>query len=239
MTESNVNAGPNMNEGPNEQHGTPPHHPVIEAILLMATEPVPASAIAEALDEPASEIEGAMTELADFYDRSGRGFALRHSGGGWRLQTRPEHAEALGEWVVSGQNAKLSRAAMETLAVVAYLQPVTRTRVSAVRGVKVDAVMRTLESRGLVEPVESDQPGQAYGTTSLFLERLGIDSLDELPDLAPHLPDALDLEAELARLDPVHENVSDGPDAETTDVVDTAEALDGAEAFEGEGADGE
>lgn len=198
-----------------------PHHPVIEGILLMATEPVAASEIAESLGIAPADVETAMTELAEFYDRTGRGFALRHSGGGWRLHTRAEHADALGDWVVSGQNAKLSRAAMETLAVVAYLQPVTRTRVSAVRGVKVDAVMRTLEARGLVEPVDTDQPGQAYATTALFCERMGFDSLDDLPDLAPHLPDAMDLEAELARLDPVITDgvdfVEDGEDADAAD----------------------
>lgn len=204
-----------------------PHHPVIEGILLMATEPVAASEIAESLGIAPADVETAMTELAEFYDRTGRGFALRHSGGGWRLHTRAEHADALGDWVVSGQNAKLSRAAMETLAVVAYLQPVTRTRVSAVRGVKVDAVMRTLEARGLVEPVDTDQPGQAYATTALFCERMGFDSLDDLPDLAPHLPDAMDLEAELARLDPVITDgvdfVEDGEDADAADPAEDAE----------------
>lgn len=214
-----------------EEH---PHHPVLEAILLMTTEAVSSAAIAEALDEPAEGIEAAMAELAAFYDATGRGFALRRSGGRWRLQTRPEQAEALGAWVVSGQNAKLSRAAMETLAVVAYLQPVTRARVSAVRGVKVDAVMKTLEARGLVQPVASDQPGQAWGTTDEFLERLGLDSLDDLPDLAPHLPDALDLEAELARLDPV---LTEGVDAPASDEPGEADAVDAARVGDNAGDD--
>lgn len=179
-----------------------PEHPVIEAILLMATEPIAAAEIADALDEPAAAVEQALAELATFYDHSGRGFALRHSGGGWRLTTRAEHADILGAWALSGQHVKLSKAALETLAIVAYLQPVTRARISAVRGVKVDAVMRTLELRGLVTTVESDELGHAYATTDHFLDRLGLDSLDELPPLAPHLPDAMDLESELARLDP-------------------------------------
>lgn len=202
-----------------------PHHPVIEGILLMATEPVPVEVLAETLDEDPGTVEQALAELASFYDDTGRGFALRHVGGGWRLFTRPEHREALGAWAVSGHNARLTRAALETLAVIAYLQPCTRTRVSAVRGVKVDAACRTLEARGLIEEVDHDGLGIAYATTDHFLERLGIDSLDELPDLAPHLPDAVDLEAELAGLDAVDAAAGTTVDAESTDPADPVDPV--------------
>lgn len=174
----------------------------LEALLLMATEPVATATLAEALGAPEPVVGQACQVLVDFYDRTGRGFELRHVGGGWRLWTRPEHGELIGRWVLEGQQSRLSQAALETLAVIAYLQPISRSRVSAVRGVNVDGVVRTLLSRGLVEeaPAEEHSTAVLFRTTDHFLERLGLEGLEELPPLAPHLPDAGALEAELARI---------------------------------------
>lgn len=177
--------------------------PAVEALLLMATEPVSELTLAEALTVPVEVVSSACDQLREFYDQTGRGFELRHVGGGWRLWTRPEHGELIAHWVLEGQQSKLSQAALETLAVIAYLQPISRSRVSAVRGVNVDGVVRTLLSRGLVEEVE--QQGEQHGpalfrTTDHFLERMGLESVEQLPPLAPHLPDAVDLESELARI---------------------------------------
>ena len=127
---------------------------------------------------------------------------MRQVGGGWRYYTRSEHAELIATWLLEGQRGTLSQAALETLAVVAYLQPISRGRVSSVRGVNVDGVMRTLTARDLIVEVGRDDETGArlFGTTGYFLERMGLNSLDELPPLAPHLPDAGALEAELANL---------------------------------------
>lgn len=181
----------------------------VEALLLMATEPVPAMELAEALGQPVAVIEQSLVGLAEFYDNTGRGFELRHVGLGWRYYTRAEHAEVIGRWLLEGQQSRLSQAALETLAVVAYLQPISRGRVSAVRGVSVDGVMRTLASRDLIEEVGRDPETGArlFGTTSHFLERMGMTSLASLPPLAPHLPDASALEAELASLVQSAENI--------------------------------
>lgn len=174
----------------------------VEALLLMATEPVPATELAEAVDAPVAEVEECLAELAGFYDRTGRGFELRRVGNGWRYYTRDEHADVIGRWLLEGQRGTLSQAALETLAVVAYLQPISRGRVSAVRGVNVDGVMRTLATRDLIEEVgrDGETGARLFGTTTHFLERMGMTSLDQLPPLAPHLPDASALEAELASL---------------------------------------
>lgn len=174
----------------------------IEAILLLATEPVPAGDLARALDVPVAPVETALRDLAGFYTETGRGFELREVGGGWRYYTRPEHAEVISAWVVDGQQSRLSQAALETLAVVAYLQPIARSRVSAIRGVNVDGVVRTLVLRDLITEVDRDPVSGAvlFGTTTGFLERLGLNSLTELPPIAPHLPDASALEAELSHL---------------------------------------
>jgi segregation and condensation protein B len=133
-----------------------------------------------------------LTGLAAEYDAQGRGFDLRPVAGGWRMFSRAEHAAVVERFVVGGQQARLTQAALETLAVVAYRQPVSRARVSAVRGVNVDGVMRTLLSRGLVEERGADPETGAvlYGTSSIFLERLGLTDVDQLPALAPYLPEA-------------------------------------------------
>lgn len=171
----------------------------LEALLLMATEPLPTTELAQAVRAPIGVVEQALDELARFYDESGRGFELRNVGGGWRYWTRAEHADLIGAWLVEGQQARLSQAALETLAVVAYLQPISRGRVSAVRGVNVDGVLRTLVTRDLVQEVDRDAETGAmlFGTTGHFLERLGLAGLDDLPPIAPLLPDAATLEAEL------------------------------------------
>lgn len=174
----------------------------LEALLLMATEPLPTAELAQAVRAPIQVVERALAELADFYDASARGFELRLVGGGWRYWTRAEHADLIGAWLIEGQHAKLSQAALETLAVVAYLQPISRSRVSAVRGVNVDGVLRTLVTRDLVHEVDRDPDSGAtlFGTTAQFLQRLGLAGLDDLPPIAPHLPDAAELDAELQGL---------------------------------------
>ncbi|MFT4217328.1 MAG: SMC-Scp complex subunit ScpB [Micropruina sp.] len=171
----------------------------LEALLLMATEPVPTAELAQAVRAPVGVVEEALRGLVRFYDETSRGFELREVGGGWRYWTRAEHAELIGGWLVEGQHARLSQAALETLAVIAYLQPISRGRVSAVRGVNVDGVLRTLVTRDLVQEVDRDPETGAmlFGTTGQFLERLGLVSLDDLPPIAPLLPDATTLEAEL------------------------------------------
>jgi segregation and condensation protein B len=137
-----------------------------------------------------------LSELAQQYADQGRGFELRQAAGGWRLYTRAECAGLVERFVLRGQHARMTQAALETLAVVAYRQPVTRGRVAAVRGVNVDGVMRTLLSRGLIDERGSDPDSSAtlYGTTDLFLERLGLRGLDQLPSLAPLLPELESLE---------------------------------------------
>lgn len=174
----------------------------LEALLLMADQAMPTEMLAEAVGAPVERVSASLRELARFYDETGRGFELRHVGGGWRYWTRAEHHDLLSRWVISGQQNKLTQAALETLSVIAYLQPISRARVSAVRGVNVDGVVRTLLARDLITEQGADEQTGAtlFATTDYFLERMGIASLDELPPLAPHLPDATELEAELANL---------------------------------------
>jgi segregation and condensation protein B len=174
----------------------------LEALLLLAAEPVTEFELAQAVGVPEAVVAEALAELVAFYEETGRGFELRQVGGGWRYYTRDEYADLITRYVLEGQTSKLSQAALETLAVVAYTQPISRARVSAVRGVNVDGVMRTLLSRGLIEEVGHDQESGAvlFATTSYFLERMGLKTLDELPPLAPQLPEVDELEAELGQL---------------------------------------
>jgi segregation and condensation protein B len=174
----------------------------LEAILLVADEPVPTVVLAQVLEHPRNEVAAALAELAEEYTAAGRGFDLREIAGGWRFYTREDCAALVERFVTDGQEVRLTQAALETLAVVAYRQPVSRARVSAVRGVNCDGVMRTLTLRGLVEEAGTDPETTAilYRTTSYFLERLGLASLEDLPDLAPFLPENIeDLEDENAR----------------------------------------
>jgi segregation and condensation protein B len=191
----------------------------LEALLLMAVEPTTVTDLAQAVDAPESVVADALAELVAFYDETGRGFELRQVGGGWRYYTREEHAELISRYVLEGQQSKLSQAALETLAVVAYSQPISRTRVSAVRGVNVDGVIRTLISRGLIEEAGHDHESGAvvFATTSYFLERMGLRSLDDLPPLAPHLPEVEELEAELSQLSVPPDPTPDEPPKEESD----------------------
>jgi segregation and condensation protein B len=171
--------------GPGELRGG------LEALLFVMDDPVDEPTLAAALRCPESQVRAGLAELAAGYDERRAGITLRRVGEGWRLYTREEHAEIVERYLADGARSKLSQAALETLAVIAYRQPVTRARVSAIRGVGVDGVMRTLLARGLVQEVgtDPDSGGGLYATTELFLERLGLSGLDELPDLAPLLPD--------------------------------------------------
>jgi segregation and condensation protein B len=173
----------------------------LEAILLVADEPVAAQVLAEALDSTADEVGAALRELAAGYTAQQRGFGLREVAGGWRYYTRAECAPAVERFVTDGQEVRLTQAALETLAVVAYRQPVSRGRVSAVRGVNCDGVMRTLVLRGLIEEAGTDEDTGAilFRTTGYFLERLGLAGLADLPDLAPLLPEHLEDELENGR----------------------------------------
>jgi segregation and condensation protein B len=175
--------------------------PSLEAILLVADEPVSEVVLAQLLERPRERVSAALADLSAAYTREGRGFDLRKVAGGWRYYTREEYAPVVERFVSDGQEVRLTQAALETLAVVAYRQPVSRARVSAVRGVNCDGVLRTLVLRGLVEEAGRDPETGAtlFRTSGYFLERLGLDSLDELPELAPFLPDDADDEQDAAR----------------------------------------
>jgi segregation and condensation protein B len=166
----------------------------IEAVLLVVDEPVPDRLLAQVLERPRDEVAAELRALAGAYTAEGRGFDLREVAGGWRLYTREECAAVVERFLTDGQEVRLTQAALEALSVVAYRQPVSRARVSAVRGVNCDAVMRTLTLRGLVEEQSTDPETGAilYRTTDYFLERLGLASLADLPELAPFLPDDIE-----------------------------------------------
>lgn len=163
----------------------------LEALLLVVDSPAGEDALASALDQPVQRVLEALHRLRDGYTEGARGIDLRRVADGWRMYTRDRYAPYVERLLLEGQRAKLTRAALETLAVVAYRQPVTRSRVAAVRGVNVDGVMRTLLARGLVEEAGQDPEtqGALYRTTELFLERLGLPTLEDLPPIAPLLPD--------------------------------------------------
>jgi segregation and condensation protein B len=169
----------------------PPVRAALEAVLLVVDEPVAEVVLAQVVERPTEEVAALLRDLAAEYDAEGRGFELRNLSGGWRLYTRASCAPFVERFVRDGQQARLTQAALETLAVVAYRQPVSRSRVAAIRGVNVEAVMRTLVSRGLVTEVgtEPESGSVLYGTTAFFLERLGISSVDDLPPVSEYLPD--------------------------------------------------
>lgn len=166
-------------------------HGALEAVLMVLDEPVTEAAVGAALGLTVSTVGQLLSDLQADYDLAGRGFQLRQVAGGWRIYSRTEYAGVVERFLLDGQTAKLTQAALETLAIVAYRQPVSRARVGAVRGVNVDAVMRTLLTRGLVEEAGHDSETGAvlYGTTQYFLHRIGLSSVDELPALAPYLPE--------------------------------------------------
>ncbi len=170
----------------------------IEAVVLAATEPVEPSTLAQLLEVPVSTIEECVETLRGEYEHDERGFVLASVANGYRYQTHPELAAYLERFVLESQHSRLSNAALETLAIVAYKQPISRAQISAIRGVLVDAVVRTLLTRGYLEEVgRAPGPGSAtlYGTNRFFLERLGIESIDDLPPLGEFVPDAEVVEA--------------------------------------------
>ncbi|WNM25913.1 SMC-Scp complex subunit ScpB [Demequina capsici] len=169
----------------------------LEAVLMVVGEPVPADQLAAAVETPVDQVVAVLHALRDEYADPGapRGFELREVDGGWRIYSSRLYADVVGRFVVEGQSSRLSQAALETLAVVAYRQPVTRGQVSQVRGVNVDSVMKTLSARGLVTEVGEISGALLYGTTVEFLERMGMSTLDDLPPLAPFLPELADVDA--------------------------------------------
>ncbi len=181
---------------PTAARPAPPLAKILEALLLITDEPITTADLAAAAQAPTAEVEGELDRLQRDYASPARGFELRNVAGGWRLYTAADCAPYLERYVLDGQSARLTQAALETLAVIAYRQPVTRARVSAVRGVNVDGVVRTLLARGLIAEAgpDADTAGMTYGTTPLLLEKLGLGSLAELPELAPLLPDLNELE---------------------------------------------
>ncbi|MDF1706377.1 MAG: SMC-Scp complex subunit ScpB [Aeromicrobium sp.] len=173
--------------------------PALEAVLMVADQPLDHLTLAQAVGHPPVDVQEALEALAAEYDEQERGFELRAIAGGWRYYTRENVAAAVERFVLDGQQARLTQAALETLAVVAYRQPISRSRISAIRGVNVDGVVRTLVARGLIE--EAGQDGESgallYRTTSYFLERMGLGSLDEMPEIAPMLPELDEMDDEL------------------------------------------
>ncbi|WP_435300060.1 SMC-Scp complex subunit ScpB [Timonella sp. A28] len=169
-------------------------HQQLEAILMVTDEPIDAETLSDALDVPEEDVRAALTALkADYEGQTGgpqRGFILQESGAGWRIYSAPQHADAVAKFVMSGKTAKLSPAALETLAVIAYRQPVTRSQIASIRGVNVDGVIRTLIARELITEAPTQEASGAthYKTTRYFMERMGVQSLKDLPPLAPSLP---------------------------------------------------
>lgn len=207
--------------------------PALEALLMVADQPLDQVTLATAVGYPVADVDAALAGLAEEYAEQGRGFDLRNVAGGWRFYTREEYAPVVEKFVLDGQQARLTQAALETLAVVAYKQPVSRARVSAIRGVNVDGVMRTLLARGLVEEAGQDSETTAilYRTTAYFLERIGVESLEDLPELAPFLPemeDVSDFEQPEQLAEPVAAPAPSAPaplSVPTMDEVDTEEGV--------------
>lgn len=195
-----ASADPSLPRGPHElELELLELRPALEAVLMVADQPLDHLTLAQAVGHPPAEVESALRVLAAEYDEQARGFELRHVGGGWRYFTREAFAPAVERFVLDGQQARLTQAALETLAVVAYRQPISRSRISAIRGVNVDGVVRTLVTRGLLEEAGTDAESGAflYRTTSYFLERMGLASLGELPDIAPMLPEIEEMDDEV------------------------------------------
>ena len=170
----------------------------IEAMVMVAQEPVPTELMAQLLEIPSATVETVCAELAETYASAGHGFQMAKIAGGWRFQTHPDMAPYVERFILDGQRARLSGAALETLAIIAYKQPISRLQIASIRGVDPDAVMRTLHGRAYIAPVSRDSgPGQAvmWGTTPLFLEKLGIADLNDLPPIASFVPDASLVEA--------------------------------------------
>jgi segregation and condensation protein B len=174
------------------------HIRAIEAMILVAQEPVAPELLAQLLEQPAADVERWCNELAASHEEQGRGFQLVRVAGGYRLQTHPDLTPYVERFLLHDQRARLSGAALETLAIVAYKQPISRAQIASIRGVDPDGVLRTLQGRGYIDAVGNDPgPGQAvlYGTTSAFLEKLGLDRIGDLPPIAEFIPGADVVEA--------------------------------------------
>lgn len=170
----------------------------LEAIVLVASEPVPSELLAQILEIPVALVESVCATLAQAYEEAGHGFQLVQVAGGYRFQSHPDTAAHVERFILDGQRARLSGAALETLAIVAYKQPISRAQIASIRGVDPDGVLRTLQGRGYIDHVGRDPgPGQAvlWGTTSAFLEKLGLNSVNDLPPIAEFLPGADVVEA--------------------------------------------
>ncbi|MEY3615512.1 MAG: segregation and condensation protein [Actinomycetota bacterium] len=170
----------------------------MEAILLVAMEPVSVKLMAQVLEQPTSVVEVLCNRLAAAYDEAGHGFQLVQVAGGFRLQSRAEVSQYVERFILDGQQARISPAALETLAIIAYKQPISRSQISAIRGVDPESVLRTLQARGYITEVQREDGGGLallYGTTPLFLERLGLNSLENLPPISDFVPDAGVVEA--------------------------------------------
>ena len=199
----------------------------IEAVVLVSHDPVPTDLLAQLLEQPIAMVEQWCEELAAEYARQRRGFELRRVAGGYRYQTHPDQTPYVERFVLHDQKARLSGAALETLAIIAYKQPISRAQVASIRGVDPDGVIRTLQARGYIDEVARDDgPGQAilFGTTPQFLEKLGLDGLDDLPPIAEFIPDA-DMVESLERglrvaADLTGSGPADLPDAPTPDAAD-------------------
>jgi segregation and condensation protein B len=174
------------------------HKRAIESIVLVAHDPVPAELLAQLLEEPTVLVETWCEELAVAYAEARHGFALVHVAGGWRYQTADDLTPYVERFLLHDQRARLSGAALETLAIIAYKQPISRGQIASIRGVDPDGVIRTLQARGYIDEIGRDEgPGQAilFGTTGTFLEKLGLASLDDLPPIAEFIPSAEVVEA--------------------------------------------
>jgi segregation and condensation protein B len=206
----------------------------IEAVVMAAVEPVEPQFLAQLTETPVEEVETYCAELADEYERAGRGFALVRVAGGYRFQTHPDMAPYIERFVLDGQSTRLSGPALETLAIIAYKQPVSRAQLSAIRGVNVESTIATLIQRGYVAELGHDPgPGQAilYGTTPRFLEQMGLDSLNDLPPLADFVPEPEVVEALerglLLRVDDAAGGATeDGPETEDATTADATPAVD-------------
>ena len=188
-----------MNDAPVTTPGT---RKIVEAILLLADEPVPASQMGEVLEVPRAEVETVLRDLAESYAREGRGFVLRESGPGWRLYTDPECAPWLERFVTGHRHGRLSGASLEVLAIVAYKGPISRSEISEIRGVDSDGVVKTLVQRGLIEASGADGVANLFEVSDEFLEKMGLRSVDELPPLTDFMPDAEAVEDMEAKLSP-------------------------------------
>jgi segregation and condensation protein B len=201
-------------------------HRALEALLLVADEPAEPAALAQLLEVAPARVEELCVELAAHYEAEQHGFVLVKVAGGWRYQTAPDLAAYVERFALEGQSARMSAAALETLAIVAYKQPLSRAQIGAIRGVNVDGVMRTLQHRGYIEEVARDPgPGQAvlFGTTMLFLEKLGISALDDLPPLGEFVPSAEVVEALEQGLRVTPDIVMPADEAEVDDAPPAAE----------------